>query len=167
MKGHRHEPRGRVARLILVLLCGVWPSVSSFGQKLVFDRGTLSIPTTLYGGFLIDRDGFMWIGTTGLGAYRYDGREMKSFSGSVRGSMISSIVEDREGGIWFASFSEGITHYDKDSGEYTVYRHDPQDSTSARGRVDRISLNVNIKIHRSSVSAVGMGNMWGLKRESP
>ena len=99
-------------------------------NRLSFEQSAISISTTQYGGFLIDSEGFIWIGPTGLGVLRYDGHELKSFTDQVKGRMISSIVEDKEGGIWIASFSNGITHYNKATGEFTNYTHSETDSNS-------------------------------------
>ncbi len=97
---------------------------------LKFKQNALSIATTLYGAFLIDQDGFMWIGTTGLSVLRHDGYKLKSFAASIQGSMISSIAEDKEGLIWISSFSKGITSYNKETGKFSFYRHNPNDINS-------------------------------------
>ncbi len=120
----------RTAALIFMILLSWQSGISNGAESIIFKQGAINISTTLYGGFLIDRDGFVWIGTTGLGVYRYDGYELKSFAASIQGSMISSIVEDRDGVIWIASFSEGITSYDKKTGLFTGYRHDPDNANS-------------------------------------
>ncbi len=112
-----------VSLVVAILLCSQ-PCNSNADEAVKFEQGVISIDTSLYGALLVDRDGFLWIGTTGLGLYRYDGYELKSYAASVRGSMISSIVEDNDGILWIASFSDGITSYDKDTGLFTEYRHD-------------------------------------------
>ncbi|MCP4398013.1 MAG: hypothetical protein GY801_12045 [bacterium] len=106
------------------------PVLTHGNEAIQFKQGAMTISTTLYGGFLIDRDGFMWIGTTGLGVYRYDGYELKNFATSIQGSMISSIVEDQDGVVWIASFSHGLTSYNKDTGLFTEYTHDPDNANS-------------------------------------
>ncbi len=115
--------------LILALLCQQ-PGSSVAEERLHFQQNAIDVSTTQYGGFLVDRDGFVWIGTTGYAALRHDGYELKSFASSIPGAMISSIVEDRDGDIWFSSFSRGITRYDKAKGEFTSYQHDPKDANS-------------------------------------
>ncbi len=101
-------------------------SISYGNDAIRFQQNALAVTTTSYGGFLVDRDGFVWIASTGLGVYRYDGYELKSFAKSMQGSMVSSIVEDNDGLIWMASFSNGITCYDKETGKFISYRHNPK-----------------------------------------
>lgn len=122
--------RSRAMFLALVFIFFSHAHLSNGQEIIQFERAAIAIPTSLYGGFLIDRDGFIWIGTTGSGVFRYDGYELKSFSGSVEGLMIVSIVEDKDGVIWIASLSNGITSYDKETGLFTKYKHDPENANS-------------------------------------
>ncbi|MCP4509682.1 MAG: hypothetical protein GY826_25175, partial [Fuerstiella sp.] len=70
--------RGLRATWLVFLICIVFqPGSSNAADQTRFERNAIAIPTNVYGGFLFDRDGFMWIGTTGLGVYRYDGYELK------------------------------------------------------------------------------------------
>jgi len=116
----------RIFPAFIIFFCQILfhSDVAATDEKKSFEQNSLSIPTSQYGGFLIDRDGFIWIGTTGLGLLRYDGVELKSFADSVPGSMISTIVEDQQGLIWVASFSNGLTSYDKNKGLFTHYIHE-------------------------------------------
>ena len=68
-----------------------------------------------------DRNGVFWLGTNGGGVYRYDGETFTSFlknkgklmPDSLHHNVITSIIEDKAGNIWFSSFSHGgITKYD-------------------------------------------------------
>lgn len=120
----------RIALLVLVVLLNIQIGISSGNESIRFKQSVITIPTTMYGGFLVDRDGFVWISATGLGVYRYDGYELKRFFSSILGTMISSIVEDKDGMIWIASFSDGITCYDKETGLFTGYKHDPDNRNS-------------------------------------
>jgi len=124
--------RTRTLSIFIILFCQILfgPSVLATDERKSFQQNALSIPTSQYGGFLIDRDGFIWIGTTGLGLLRYDGVELKSFADSVSGSMISTIVEDQQGVIWIASFSNGLTSYDKSTGLFTHYIHETGNANS-------------------------------------
>jgi ligand-binding sensor domain-containing protein len=63
-----------------------------------------------------DRKGNVWIGATGLGVYRYDGKSFKLFKGTDRMDLtysvgIQSIMEDQKGAIWFG-FSGGLFRFD-------------------------------------------------------
>lgn len=84
------------------------------------------------GGFLKDRDGFLWIGGT-AGLYRYDGFELKHFKAgpnSISSNWVRAIVEDHDGIIWIGSYNSGLTRYDKQTNRFTHYKHDPADPDS-------------------------------------
>ena len=133
---HRHlrtrpTNKRQQAVWLVCLICVVLQTGSSIAaDQIRFERNSIDIATNVYGGFLFDRDGFMWIGTTGQGVCRYDGYELKTFPGTAEGLMVGSMVEDRDGAIWIASLSNGITCYDKTTGQFTNYVHDSNDANS-------------------------------------
>ncbi len=62
-----------------------------------------------------------WIGTSGGGAYKYDGETFESiladkgrkYKDSLHHNVIQNIIEDASGNIWFASMSQGgITRFE-------------------------------------------------------
>lgn len=67
-------------------------------------------------------NGDFWIGTDASGAYRFDGKKFTSFlkfegriqpNDNVYNNCITSILEDRNGNIWFTSMTHGgISRYD-------------------------------------------------------
>ncbi|WP_369049361.1 two-component regulator propeller domain-containing protein [Tenacibaculum sp. UWU-22] len=68
-----------------------------------------------------DNDGMLWIGTSGGGAYKYDGNTFESiladkgrkFEDSLHHNVVQSIIQDKNNNIWFASMSNGgITRFD-------------------------------------------------------
>ena len=83
------------------------------GYPIINPNGVLSM--------IQDKNGIFWIGTNGGGAYRYDGKKFTSFlknkgklmPDSLHHNVITSIIEDKTGNIWFSSFSHGgVTKYD-------------------------------------------------------
>lgn len=63
-----------------------------------------------------DKGGNIWIGTTGEGVYRYDGKVFKQITkkDGLSNNIVWSIMEDSFGNIWFGSgpmASEGIVFY--------------------------------------------------------
>ncbi len=63
-----------------------------------------------------DSRGFLWIGATGRGAYRYDGQEFKLFDRTTRPDLtqnfgMQAAMEDRDGRLWFG-FSGGLFRFD-------------------------------------------------------
>lgn len=70
---------------------------------------------------LEDKDGHLWIGTGGAGAYRFDGENFTSFLSETGQKMeddlhhnwITSMIEDNNENLWFSSMSRGgATRYD-------------------------------------------------------
>lgn len=70
---------------------------------------------------LIDSKGTVWAGTNGNGVYRYDGASFSAFLqkkgrkqvDGLHHNIISSIVEDADGTIWFTSMTHGgVVSYD-------------------------------------------------------
>lgn len=68
-----------------------------------------------------DNNGIFWVGTSGGGAYKYDGKTFQNilaekgrkYEDSLHHNVIQSIIQDKNGNIWFASMSNGgITKYD-------------------------------------------------------
>jgi len=116
-----------LASVMLLLTCH---AASAENDSIGFQQKVLSIPTLLTGAFLIDREGFMWIGTGGLGVYRYDGYETKSFLRGWEGEFIGAIVEDNDGDIWTSSITKGLIRYNKNTGLERRYRHRQGDSNS-------------------------------------
>jgi len=97
------------------------------------DRMYPHVNPTAVSSLIQDRNGIFWIGSNGAGAYRYDGKTFTSFlkergnrmPDSLRHNVIVSILEDRDGNIWFSSFSHGgvskfdgteFTHYGPEEG---------------------------------------------------
>ncbi len=61
---------------------------------------------------LEDRQGDIWVGTTGAGVYRFDGNTYTNFTtedGLIHDTVLS-MLEDREGNLWFGGM--GLTKYD-------------------------------------------------------
>lgn len=83
------------------------------GYPIINPGGVLSM--------IQDKNSVIWIGSNGAGAYRYDGKTFTSLlknkgnlqPDSLHHNVITSIIEDKAGNIWFSSFSHGgVTKYD-------------------------------------------------------
>ena len=70
---------------------------------------------------MIDEDGLVWVGSNGAGVYSYDGTKFTSYlkdqgtrmPDGLYHNVITSIIQDAEGNIWFSSFSHGaLTKFD-------------------------------------------------------
>lgn len=68
-----------------------------------------------------DRNGDLWLGTNGAGAYRFDGETFHSFLAQEgqkdeeghHNNIITSILEDSDGNLWFGSINHGgVSRFD-------------------------------------------------------
>jgi ligand-binding sensor domain-containing protein len=67
-------------------------------------------------GFLEDKKGNMWLGTDGLGVYKYE-PSTKSFinfteKDGLCNNTVSCILEDKNGNLWFGTRFGGVSRYD-------------------------------------------------------
>ncbi len=102
------------------------PEMTGDGGLCRFDGETFETFPTIKGlanndlySMLATRSGQIWIGATGVGAYRYDGQSFKLFSETdqphrTRYFGLQSIMEDREGTLWFG-FSGGLFRFNGSS----------------------------------------------------
>lgn len=60
-----------------------------------------------------DKDSNIWLGTTGEGVYRYDGKEFTQFTekDGLSNNNVWSVLEDTLGNIWFGT-DDGVSRYD-------------------------------------------------------
>src|SRR5262245_47589713 len=71
-------------------------------------------------------NGYLWFGTHN-GVVRFDGKRYKSYfsnhadSNSPTDNIITDIAEDKNGELWFAGFSHGVTKYNQRTGKFTKY----------------------------------------------
>jgi len=80
---------------------------------------TYTVKDGLAGGnvwsILQDRDGYLWFGSWGGGASRYDGQTWKTFTTQNSGlasNNVSHILQDRDGYLWFGTRDGGVSRYD-------------------------------------------------------
>ena len=69
-----------------------------------------------------DRGGYLWFGTNGGGATRFDGVSAHSLGAGVGLRSVSDIAEDRDGNLWFATSGGGAVKYD--GSQYTRFTED-------------------------------------------
>jgi PAS domain S-box-containing protein len=101
---------------------------------LRFDRAVFDTQTQNSGAMIQDRDGFLWIGAVGGGLIRFDGYDARVFKpggeNAISSLLISSLFEDRDGILWIGTQDGGLNAYDKTTGRFQTYRHDPADPAS-------------------------------------
>lgn len=79
-----------------------------------------------------DRNGILWVGTFGSGLKIFDSKlkEIKTFNSdlndkySISGNKIFSLFESSQGDMWVGTES-GLCRYNKMTGRFTRYKHDP------------------------------------------
>ena len=109
-----------------------------------------------------DRDGTLWIGNDS-GLHRLDrktGRYTHWNAGLGVKPMIITITEDHSGNIWVGTYGHGLARFNRQSGQFTVYQHRPDDPSSLS----------NDQVHRLFVDHAG--SLWagtdnGLNRFEP
>lgn len=84
---------------------------------------------------LQDRQGFIWFGTRD-GLNRYDGYTFIVYRpdfrnpGSISDVAVECILEDREGRLWMGMLDGGLNRFDKGSGRFTRFMHNPGNPNS-------------------------------------
>ncbi len=84
---------------------------------------------------LQDRQGFIWA-TTINGINRYDGMSFTTFRPQAPGSgkstpqFYQSMLEDRDGILWFCNYGAGLVRHDPELNSWKFYQHDEKNSNS-------------------------------------
>ncbi len=88
---------------------------------------------------LQDRNGFMWLGTQD-GLNRYDGMQFESLAhdpddpATLKDNWILALLEDADtGDLWVGTQTGGLSRWQRESGTFIHYQHDPQDDRSLAG----------------------------------
>lgn len=82
-----------------------------------------------------DSHGDLWVGSRGV-LNRIDKSGQFTFYRAGAGprglsnSNVLSILEDRSGYLWFGTFGGGLDRFDRHTGQFKAYRHDPADPHS-------------------------------------
>jgi len=121
-----------------------------------------------------DNAGILWIGTLQGGLHKYNPQEMQftlylrktSYPSDLLNTSVSSIYEANHDGktiLWIGTLSEGLYKIERETGDITNYRHDPNNSNS---------LSSNIVTHFIESSYDGRIELWistfnGLNRFDP
>ncbi|RQO59355.1 hypothetical protein DBR47_11960 [Paucibacter sp. KBW04] len=106
------------------LLCGAfsYAEVTTPRFKDVFKVGGQPTISSIQ-----DRDGFIWMGSLSNGAVRFDGQSVRMFRegpGGLSSNYVAQVFEDSQGLIWLGT-DAGLNLYDKRSGKFQVFLHDP------------------------------------------
>jgi len=125
--------------LILILVCLALPQSiqSQDAENIRFSHITvedgLSHHETLF--VFQDSQGFMWFGTK-HGLNKYNGMRVTPFfnrtesPNSLGGNFTHWIHEDQAGNMWIATWGDGISRYNPQTGSFTNYYHEENDPQS-------------------------------------
>ena len=94
-------------------------------------------PATTLQSILVTRDGHVIMGTEGQGLRILDvdinhlqDQDVRENAVSIYQNWITDILEDREGGLWVGTLSDGISRFSLASRNFNVYQHDPSNPAS-------------------------------------
>jgi signal transduction histidine kinase/ligand-binding sensor domain-containing protein/CheY-like chemotaxis protein/HPt (histidine-containing phosphotransfer) domain-containing protein len=129
---------------LMWLLAGSIPAGAADAPPLVLDHLTPSdgLPQGRVDAVLQDSQGFVWIATED-GLVRYDGHEVyryaysRNSSQGLPGNFVREIVEDAHHDLWIAVKDAGLARWNRASDTFTLFRHDPADSSSLSSDVTR------------------------------
>lgn len=82
-----------------------------------------------------DSTGFLWIGSQG-GLYRFDGYDLIHFKSdpldgsSLSGPWVNSLALEGSKSLWIATMNNGVSMYDFETGKFSRFQHEEQDSQS-------------------------------------
>jgi signal transduction histidine kinase/ligand-binding sensor domain-containing protein len=138
-------PQNNVESLIVDREGGIWAGLGRVGAAH-FD--TISPPFHSFphldspkntvkpfvGAIYEDSERALWIGTPaalnridrGGGRYTY----YRLTAGPADGTDVIAIGEDRSGGLWVGTYGHGLLHFDRRTGQFHTYRHNPADPYS-------------------------------------
>jgi signal transduction histidine kinase/ligand-binding sensor domain-containing protein len=110
-----------------------------------------------------DHEGILWTGTTGA-LNRIDQRTGRSVSylppGPGLSNDIIAINEDASGSLWVGTYGGGLSRFDRKTGHYKTYLHEP-------GKLSSLSDNVVSRMHVDHAGTMWIATWNGLDRFDP
>jgi signal transduction histidine kinase/ligand-binding sensor domain-containing protein len=110
-----------------------------------------------------DRDRLLWMATTGA-LNRINRRSGESTSYQPPGQGLSSdviaVTEDRAGGLWIGSYGAGLSRFDRRTGRFKTYLHEPDNPSS-------LSNNIVSRMLIDHAGTMWVGTYNGLDRFDP
>ena len=93
-----------------------------------------NISEPFVGAIFEDHDGILWIGTADA-LIRIDRRAehytaYRRAAGPAGRTDVITIAEDRSGTLWAGTYGHGLLRFDRRTGQFKTYRHDPADPYS-------------------------------------
>ncbi len=111
-------------------------TTQQYGASLRFQRLSVEdgLPNATVLSVLQDQDGFMWFATAD-GLARYDGSDFTVFRHAEDHNSLSNnntfcLIQTADGLIWIGTDPGGLNVYDPQTGQFSVYRNNPDDPES-------------------------------------
>ncbi|MCP3876518.1 MAG: hypothetical protein GY699_25675, partial [Desulfobacteraceae bacterium] len=85
-------------------------------------------------GIVQDKEGFFWISTSN-GLKRYDGLDIKTWrkeKGGLSDDFIRAICNTGDA-LWLLTNTQGLNRFDKNTGDFTQYKFNPDEPNSLKG----------------------------------
>jgi len=124
-------------RVILILLFGVFLATCAWAQHHALRQYTAvdGLPQSQVNSMVEDQFGYLWIGTSGGGLARFDGREFKVYTtfDGLLSNIVTSIFIDSRSVIWIIH-PQGITRFDG----LTFRKYQPASSPEGMKRIRRM-----------------------------
>lgn len=105
-----------------------------------------------------DRNGNIWVAAFD-GIFRYDGKSFTNITNQVNSARFFSVLEDRQGNLWFGTIGSGVYQYDPKKAEGQRFRH----FTTAEGLID----NRVPHIYEDKSGRIWFGTLTGASRFDP
>lgn len=120
----------------MVILAVITSACAAIAQKLDFVSYTVEegLSQSEARAVFQDSRGYLWVGTAGGGACKFNGIEFTEYSHKqgLEGTFITIIAEDSLGNIWFGTSDAGVSRYDgKTFTRYDTKRGLPSDNVTA------------------------------------
>jgi signal transduction histidine kinase/ligand-binding sensor domain-containing protein len=158
------------ARLLLLLaacLLHAWAPPLLAATPLSFSELGVNrgLDARVISSVLVDRQGFLWIGSR-TGLYRYDGYEALRFTPdpgdphSIADTDIRYLYEARDGGLWIATNTGGLSRLDPGTGRFRNFRRDPEDPAT-------LSYDSVYGLTEDAEGRLWVGTQSGLNRLDP
>ena len=130
-----------VVFFFLFLIIDSWSQEIS--QDFQFVNFKKDIPNVGVSSIIQDNDGFIWIGTLGVGVFRFDGVNYKSYkhvlkdSTSLSSSKIESVYLDHRNNLWVGT-ENGLNIYNKDLDRFKRIKLDNDQQELSREYISAI-----------------------------